>query len=79
VLGSAAALALLFLTASQDSAQLASTTAPKLPQTMGDALHSAVRAGSLSEVQRLIAAGVPVDVRDDLGSTPLLDAAWALM
>jgi ankyrin repeat protein len=44
---------------------------------MGDALHSAVRAGSLSEVQRLIAAGVPVDVRDDLGSTPLLDAAWA--
>jgi ankyrin repeat protein len=31
----------------------------------------------LAEVQRLVNNGAPVDARDALGSTPLLDAAWA--
>ena len=50
--------------------------APKAPDTPSEALHLAVRMGHLDEVKRLITEGVPVDARDALGSTPLLDAAW---
>jgi ankyrin repeat protein len=42
----------------------------------GEALHAAVRLGDAKEVARLVNAGTPVDARDSLGSTPLLDAAW---
>jgi len=53
------------------------TPPPAAPETPGEALHAAVRAGKLAEVQRLVNSGAPVDARDALGSTPLLDAAWA--
>jgi len=73
VLGFAAALvALAFIAAGQN----ASLPPPKSPETPGDALHVAVRANNFPEVQRLVSAGAPVDARDPLGSTPLLDAAW---
>src|SRR3954453_22035868 len=42
-----------------------------------EALHSAVRAGRVGEVQTLLNSGVNVNARDPLGSTPLHDAAWA--
>jgi ankyrin repeat protein len=77
VFGSAIALAVLVLAVGQESTTVAPTPAPNLPESPGEALHRAVRAGNLAGVQRLIAAGAPVDARDDLGSTPLLDAAWA--
>lgn len=75
--GSAVALAALIFAFGQDSTRIAPTPAPKLPESAGEALHAAVRAGNLDEVERLVAEGAPVDARDDLGSTPLLDAAWA--
>ena len=56
--------------------QSAPPLAPKAPDTPGEALHLAVRSGRLDDVKRLIAGGAPVDARDALGSTPLLDAAW---
>jgi ankyrin repeat protein len=37
----------------------------------------AVRAGDLAEVRQALAAGADVNVRDTLGGTPLLDAAWS--
>ncbi len=40
-------------------------------------LHDAARAGDLPLVEKLIAEGVPVDDRDDLGETPLMAAALA--
>ncbi len=43
----------------------------------GEALHAAVRSGNLSEVNRLLASGADVNAGDELGSTPLLDAAWS--
>lgn len=69
---SAVALLGLIAAASQNPPPLA----PKSPDEPGEALHLAVRAGHLGDVTRLIAAGTPVDVRDALGSTPLLDASW---
>ena len=51
--------------------------APRSPDTPTEELHAAVRLGNLPEVQRLITAGTPVDARDTLGSTPLLEAVWA--
>jgi ankyrin repeat protein len=72
MLGSAAALVALIFAATQNSPPLA----PKSPDTPGEGLHMAVRTGNLEEVKRLVANGTPVDVRDVLGSTPLLDAAW---
>jgi ankyrin repeat protein len=56
VFGTAAALALLVLSASQDLIQSGHTPPPKVPQSAGEALHAAVRAGNLSEVQRLLDA-----------------------
>ena len=53
------------------------TPPPKTPDSPAEALHAAVRAGDLGEVERLIVAGTDVNARDALGSTPLLDAAWA--
>src|ERR1700733_1469314 len=44
--------------------------------TPSDRLHAAVRDGDLEQTKRLIEAGVPVDTRNALGSTPLQDAAW---
>jgi len=73
MLGSAAAFVALIFAVSQDAPPLA----PRIPDTPAEALHAAVRAGNLAEVQRLVKEGTPVDVRDTLGSTPLLDAAWA--
>jgi len=72
MLGSAAALVALIFVTVQDTPPLA----PKAPDTPGEALHLAVRKGNLAEVKRLIGSGTPVDVRNVLGSTPLLDAAW---
>jgi ankyrin repeat protein len=66
-----AALALILF-----SGQHSSSLAPKSPETPGEALHAAVRAGDLAEVKRLVTGGAPVNARDTLGSTPLLDAAW---
>src|SRR5262249_12093869 len=39
-------------------------------------LHQAVQAGDLDRVRAEIAAGADVNGRDDLGATPLHDAAW---
>src|SRR5438477_3195302 len=50
---------------------------PRQPQSLGDALHAAVRAGNLDEVKRSVSAGADVNARDPLGSTPLLIAAWS--
>jgi uncharacterized protein len=50
---------------------------PRQPQSLGDALHAAVRAGNLDEVKRLVSAGADVNARDPLGSTPLFVAAWS--
>ena len=72
MLGSALALIALTLATSQNPPPLA----PKAPDAPGELLHRAVRTGDLVEVKRLIGDGTPVDVRDALGSTPLLDAAW---
>jgi ankyrin repeat protein len=76
VLGTATALAVLVLAAYQDSTSFTPQLAPKTAGSLGESLHAAVRAGDLPEVKRLLAAGAAVDARDDLGSTPLLDAAW---
>ena len=45
--------------------------------SLNDALHFAVRSGNLQEVNKLLASGADVNARDDLGGTPLLDAAWS--
>jgi len=45
--------------------------------SLNDRLYAAVRAGKVAEVRQLLAAGADVNVRDSLGGTPLLDAAWA--
>lgn len=42
-----------------------------------DALHLAVRTGDLNEVNKLLSSGVDANARDGIGSTPLIDAAWA--
>ena len=42
-----------------------------------DALHFAVRSGNLQEVSKLLSSGADVNARDELGGTPLLDAAWS--
>jgi uncharacterized protein len=47
------------------------------PGSPAEQIHAAVRNGNREEVARLIAQGVDVDARDALGSTPLIDAAWA--
>src|SRR6476660_3853807 len=54
---------------------IAYARAPAL--SLGDRLHMAVRAGDLAEVRQALAAGADVNVRDTLGGTPLLDAAWS--
>jgi ankyrin repeat protein len=72
MLGSAAAFVALIFSAGQNVPPLA----PKAPDTPGEALHLAVRKGNLEEVKRLVGSGTPVDARDVLGSTPLLDAVW---
>lgn len=43
-------------------------------QTPAARLHEAARTGNLSEIKRLLSAGIPVNDRDPIGSTPLLDA-----
>src|SRR6478609_1264757 len=48
-----------------------------IPAAGPEALHSAVRAGRVQEVERLLNSGVSPNARDALGSTPLHDAAWA--
>jgi ankyrin repeat protein len=73
MLGSCAALVAFILAVAQNS----ETPVPKAPEPSGEALHFAVRAGKLPEVKRLVNAGTPVDARDALGGTPLLDAAFA--
>jgi ankyrin repeat protein len=73
MLGSAAALAALMLASGQHS----TIPPPKVPETPVESLHFAVRTGNWKEVERLVNGGTPVDARDALGSTPLLDAAWA--
>ena len=40
-------------------------------------LHLAVRAGDRAQIEKLLAAGADVNERDNLGGTPLHDAAWA--
>lgn len=65
MLGTAAILLALMLAAGQDQVD-----AP------AEALHAAVRTGNLAEVKQLIDSGVPVDARDALGGTPLLEATW---
>jgi ankyrin repeat protein/peroxiredoxin len=54
----------------------AETSPPPNPAGI-DALHRAARAGDLSQVQAMIAAGVDVNSRDAMGGTPLHDAAWS--
>ena len=72
MLASAAAFVALIFVAGQNQPPLA----PRVPRTPAEALHAAVRTGNLDEVERLVSSGAPVDARDALGSTPLLDAAW---
>jgi len=50
--------------------------ASQAPHTPTEQLHAAARSGDVAEVTRLLDSGVNVDARDDLGSTPLLEAAW---
>src|SRR6185437_11656257 len=45
--------------------------------SLNDRLYAAVRAAKAAEVRQMLAAGADVNVRDSLGGTPLLDAAWA--
>ncbi len=73
MLGSALPLIALSLALSQNPPPLA----PKTPDTPAETLHIAVRTGKLDDVKRLIVSGTPVDIRDALGSTPLLEAAWS--
>jgi len=54
------------------AASLCAQTQPPAAQ----ALHLAARTGDAAEVTRLLASGVDVNARDELGSTPLLDASW---
>jgi uncharacterized protein len=54
----------------------AASLSPRQPQSLGDALHAAIRAGNLDEVKRLVFAGTDVNSPDALGSTPLVIAAW---
>ena len=75
--GTTVALAVLIFAAGQNSTSFAPRFAPKIPESLGENLHAAVRAGDVHAVERLVAAGAPVDARDELGSTPLLDAAWS--
>jgi len=44
---------------------------------LGERLHAAVRAGNVTEVRQVLAAGADVNALDSLGGTPLLDAAWS--
>ena len=55
----------------------ARTGSPAENAALSSALHAAVRAGNLKEIERLVAAGASVDGRDQLGSTPLMLAAWS--
>src|SRR4051812_2693640 len=50
--------------------------APVLPGD-ADLLHAAVRSGKIDEAQKLLDRGVPVNIFDAVGSTPLHDAAWS--
>ena len=40
-------------------------------------LHDAARAGEAGEVRRLVAEGAPVNARDEIRETPLIEAALA--
>lgn len=44
---------------------------------MDGSLKDAIAAGDIVQVRALLDAGAPVNTRDDLGRTPLLDAVWA--
>jgi uncharacterized protein len=48
---------------------------PRQPRSPNEALQTAVRAGDLDQVKRLLAAGADVNARDPLGSAPLLVAS----
>src|SRR5438270_11671218 len=74
---SIASAAALFRPAEAAQAVAPGLLSPQHPQSLVDALHAAVRAGSLERVRELVAAGADVNARDPLGSTPLFVAAWA--
>src|SRR5215471_9568963 len=46
------------------------------PAGLAGEIHSAVRSGDLDRVKALLASGCDPSERDQLGSTPLHDAAW---
>src|SRR5690348_6883571 len=52
-------------------------SAPDGSPSLNNRLYAAVRAGRAAEVRPPLAAGADPNVRDSLGGTPLLDAAWA--
>ena len=55
---------------SQAELQTSASAIVPAPITPAEQLHAAVRSGKLNEVVRLLSAGVAVDARDALGSTP---------
>lgn len=71
-----ALVGLLLLGCRLASGTAAGTDAGPQEPTASDRLHLAVRDGDFSQTKQLIEAGVPVDARNALGSTPLHDAAW---
>ena len=48
---------------------------PNYPKTVTPSLTAAVQSGSMECVQALIQAGAEINVRDEEGSTPLIDAS----
>jgi ankyrin repeat protein len=46
-------------------------------ESPNDALRLAVRSGDLNEVNKVLSSGADANARDEMGSTPLIDAAWS--
>ena len=52
------------------------SSANTMPETPGERLHAAVRAGDLKGLQSLLASGLDPNAADSLGNPALFDAAW---
>ncbi len=50
---------------------------PQQSESLNDTLHTAVRSGDGNTVNKLLDSGADANARDEMGSTPLIEAAWA--